>query len=106
MGGGSRVLVATALAWIDADASELGTQIEKLADGSTAEQLALLTKREPVADGVLVDLLKRRVDVTRDRLVKSEGIPPERLNDTIPSAAPEPVTGEGRVEFGIAAGDD
>jgi hypothetical protein len=38
--------------------------------------------------------------------VKGEGIPPERLNDTIPSAAPEPVTGEGRVEFGIAAGDD
>jgi hypothetical protein len=70
------------------------------------EQLALLTKRESVADGVLVDLLKRRVDVTRDRLVKGEGIPPERLNDTIPSAAPEAVTGEGRVEFGIAAGDD
>ena len=70
------------------------------------EQLALLTKRERVADGVLVDLSKRRVDVTRDRLVKGEGIPPERLNDTIPSAAPEPVTGEGRVEFGIATGDD
>ena len=59
-----------------------------------------------MADGVLVDLLKRRVDATRERLVKGEGIPPERLTDTIPSAPPEPVTGEGRVEFGIVAGDD
>ncbi len=70
------------------------------------EQLALLTSKEPLPEGLLVDLLKRRLDVTRERLVKTEGIPAERLTDVVPPAAPTPVPGEGRIEFGIVAGDE
>jgi len=72
------------------------------------EQLALLRSREPVPAGPLADLLKRRVDATRDRLVKAEGIPAERLSAVVPAAATAAAgaTEEGRVEFGIdAAGE-
>ncbi len=65
------------------------------------EQLALLREREPVPAAPLADLLKRRLDGVRDRLVKVEGIPAERL---VPVEAPAPgkeATGEGRVEFNI-----
>lgn len=69
------------------------------------EQLALLRSREPVPAGPLADLLKRRVDATRDRLVKAEGIPAERLSAVVPATAPAAAgaTGEGRVEFSIVA---
>lgn len=67
------------------------------------EQLALLRQREPVPAGPLADLLKRRLDATRDRLTKGEGIPAERL--VAPAAAPAPgasgAEGAGRVEFDI-----
>lgn len=67
------------------------------------EQLALLKKREPVPEGPLADLLKRRIDATRDRLVKAEGIPAERLTTAIPpaAAAAASAAGDGRVEFSI-----
>jgi hypothetical protein len=80
------------------------------------EQVALLREREPAPDALLADLGRRRVEATRDRLLKTEGIPDTRLivEETSPSASPgsTPATktpadgpaGEGRVEFGIAAG--
>ena len=69
------------------------------------DQLALLKSREPVPAGPLGDLLKRRTDATRDRLVKAEGIPPERLTAAVPeaAAAASGASGDGRVEFSIAA---
>jgi uncharacterized protein involved in outer membrane biogenesis len=71
------------------------------------EQLALLRGREPVPEGPLEDLLKGRIDATRDRLVKAEGIPAERLTVELPSpaAAASAASGEGRVEFGIGTAD-
>ncbi len=71
------------------------------------EQLALLRSREPVPEGPLEDLLKGRIDATRDRLVKAEGIPAERLTVELPSpaAAASAASGEGRVEFGIGTAD-
>jgi uncharacterized protein involved in outer membrane biogenesis len=71
------------------------------------EQFALLKSREPVPAGPLENLLKSRTDATRERLVKAEGIPAERLTVSIPSAsaAASAASGEGRVEFGIGAAD-
>jgi hypothetical protein len=69
------------------------------------EQLALLRRREPTPTAGMSDLLSRRLEVARDRLVKAEGIPAEQLVIAKPSstdAAPGE-TGEGRVEFTIAA---
>ena len=43
------------------------------------EQLVLLRKREPVPTGPLAELRQRRLDVTRERLAKVEGIPEARL---------------------------
>jgi hypothetical protein len=80
------------------------------------EQVALLREREPAPDALLADLGRRRVEATRERLLKTEGIPETRLivEETSPSASPGPTpstktsadgpAGEGRVEFGIAAG--
>jgi hypothetical protein len=74
---------------------------------SVEEQFALLKSREPVPAGALENLLKSRTDATRDRLVKAEGIPAERLTVAIPStsAAASAASGEGRVEFGIGTAD-
>jgi hypothetical protein len=68
------------------------------------EQMALLRDREPEPTGPLADLQRRRLDNVRDRLVKTEGIPADRV---MPAAAAPPVkeaSGEGRVEFGIQPG--
>jgi len=43
------------------------------------DQILLLRKREPVPTAALADLRKQRLDVTRDRLAKVEGIPEARL---------------------------
>jgi uncharacterized protein involved in outer membrane biogenesis len=43
------------------------------------EQLLLLRKREPAPTTALAELKRRRLDVTRDRLAKVEGIPEARL---------------------------
>jgi hypothetical protein len=43
------------------------------------DQVLLLRKREPAPTAALADLRKQRLDVTRDRLAKVEGIPEARL---------------------------
>jgi len=43
------------------------------------EQLLLLRKREPVPTAALAELKRQRLEVTRDRLAKVEGIPAKRL---------------------------
>ena len=86
------------------------------------EQLVLLRKREPVPTGPLAELRQRRLDVTRERLAKVEGIPEARLQtapeaapaaaaapsptDAAPAAAPDSPSAGGRVEFGITGESD
>ena len=67
------------------------------------EQIALLRQREPVPAGPLAALVKQRLDVTRDRLTKGEGIPAERLvtAEAPPAAGAAGADGAGRVEFEI-----
>ncbi len=79
------------------------------------EQVALLREREPAPDASVADLGRRRVEATRERLVKAEGIPETRLTvgEATPAPAPSPApaapapegTGEGRVEFAVIAGE-
>ncbi len=68
------------------------------------EQLAALRQREPTPEAPLADLLKRRLDATRERLTKAEGIPPERL--AAGAAAPPAAAGDGRVEFEMREGEE
>ena len=53
------------------------------------QQIALLRKREPEPIGPLDDLRRRRLDVTRERLAKVEGIPEARLR-SVPAGASTP----------------
>lgn len=94
-------------------------------------QLTLLRKREPEPTGPLAELRQRRLDVTRERLAKVEGIPEARLQilaEGAPAtpaaagsapppagasppaggstAASEPPSAGGRVEFGITGESD
>jgi uncharacterized protein involved in outer membrane biogenesis len=71
------------------------------------EQLALLRQREPVPDARVAELGRRRLDATRERLIKAEGIPADRLTpgDVPASSSPgAPTPAEGRIEFGIVPG--
>jgi hypothetical protein len=87
---------------------------------SVEEQLVLLRKREPEPTGPLTELRQRRLDVTRERLTKVEGIPEARVQalaaPAAPAAAAAPAPADapsaaaagaaspsagGRVEFGI-----
>jgi hypothetical protein len=64
-------------------------------------KLAALREREPAPDGLMNELLERRVAAVREALVKNEGIAAERL---IPGAAKAPASEdvtEGRIEFQI-----
>ena len=45
------------------------------------DQILLLRKREPAPTAALAELRKQRLDVTRDRLAKVEGIPEARARD-------------------------
>ena len=92
---------------------------------SVDEQLLLLRKREPEPAGPLAELRQRRLDVTRERLTKAEGIPEARVQVAAEAAAPattstpappgapsaaaagaaSPSAG-GRVEFGIGGESD
>jgi uncharacterized protein involved in outer membrane biogenesis len=54
------------------------------------EQLLLLRKREPAPTAALTELKQRRLEVTRDRLAKVEGIPEARLVNAPESAAGAP----------------
>jgi uncharacterized protein involved in outer membrane biogenesis len=62
------------------------------------QRLAMLAEREPLPEGAVEELLRRRVEAVRENLVKTEGIQPERV------LVGEPVgqvqeSGDGRVEF-------
>jgi uncharacterized protein involved in outer membrane biogenesis len=72
------------------------------------DQLVLLRQREPVPAGPLAALLKQRLDVTRDRLTKAEGIQPDRLvaADAAPAPAASGAEGAGRVEFEIREAEE
>ncbi len=52
------------------------------------DQLLLLRKREPVPTAALAELKRRRLEVTRERLAKVEGIPEARLVSAPEGAAP------------------
>ena len=77
------------------------------------DQLVLLRKREPHPAERLAELRQRRLDATRERLAKVEGIPEARLQAApegppagAPPAAAEPPSPGGRVEFGITGESD
>ncbi|HEX7215453.1 MAG TPA: hypothetical protein VF578_14675, partial [Methylomirabilota bacterium] len=53
-----------------------------------SEQIAWLRQREPAPIGPLEDLRRRRLEVTRDRLAKVEGIPEARLQTQEAGAPP------------------
>jgi hypothetical protein len=53
-----------------------------------SEQIAWLRQREPEPIGPLEDLRRRRLEVTRDRLAKVEGIPEARLQTREAGAPP------------------
>jgi hypothetical protein len=63
------------------------------------EQLARLRAEEPAPTARLPELLDRRVGAVREGLVKTEGVPADRLRVSAPGEAP--AGGEGRVEFHI-----
>jgi hypothetical protein len=93
---------------LDDDAAALAAYYqEHLPDvplpATVKEQLALLREREPAPDALLAGLARRRLEATRERLLKGEGIPATRL---LMEEAPPTVSeaaGQGRVEFGVAA---
>ena len=79
-------------------AAEFAAKFPGVPPPSVEEQLARLRAEEPVPDARLTELLGRRLDVVRDGLVRTEGIPQGRLL-AADGAAPPPADGEGRVEF-------
>lgn len=66
-------------------------------------QLALLRDREPVPEAKVQELEEKRVAVTKERLVKREGIQEKRLPG---GAVKRATTGEGGVEFAIGEGEE
>ncbi|MBF8288092.1 MAG: hypothetical protein HW381_1200, partial [Candidatus Rokubacteria bacterium] len=67
------------------------------------DQLALLRGHEPVAEAKVKELEDKRLAVTKERLVKKEGIQGKRLPV---GAAKRSTTGEGGVEFAIGEGEE
>jgi hypothetical protein len=78
---------------------------EKLPDVTLPEsseaQLAALRAREPAPDGLMTELLQRRVAAVREALVRTEGIPAERLLPGTAQASSGDEPTEGRIEFQI-----
>ena len=68
---------------------------------SGEEQLAALRQREPLPDAQMSELLERRVAAVREALVKTEGIPAERLLSSTTQAPASDGAAEGRIEFQI-----
>jgi len=64
-------------------------------------RLAALREREPLPDAQMHELLERRVAAVREALVKTEGIPAERLLPGTAQAPPSDGAAEGRIEFQI-----
>ena len=89
----------------DFDAAVTAAFKEQLPDveppKSSEAKLAALREREPAPDGLMTELLERRVAAVREALVKNEGIAVERL---LPGTAQAPSgdgPAEGRIEFQI-----
>ena len=72
---------------------------------SVEEQLRLLREREAVPDAKVKEMQEQRVAVTKERLVKKEGIQEKRL---IPGEANKPPSGaaEGMVEFTVGGTEE
>ena len=70
---------------------------------TTEAQLGMLSQREPPPPSLLAELTARRLEGVKDRLVKTEGIPAERVASGKASPPDRQADGEGRVEFAIAA---
>ena len=69
---------------------------------SADEQLKVLQEREQLPEERIKELLDRRVAATRDRLVKTENVVPERLLPGEPRVAASD-SGDGRIDFAITA---
>ena len=69
------------------------------------QQLKLLRERESVPDAKVKEMQEQRVTVTKERLVKKEGIQEKRL---IPGEANKPPSGaaEGMVEFTVGGSEE
>jgi uncharacterized protein involved in outer membrane biogenesis len=74
---------------------------------TTADQIALLVSREPLPEAQLGELARRRLDATRNDLVKARAIPEARVTIEPPSALPAAAgSGEGRVEFTLVPAEE
>jgi hypothetical protein len=62
----------------------------------------VLQEREQLPEERIKELLDRRVAATRDRLVKTENVVPERLLPGEPRVAASD-SGDGRIDFAITA---
>ncbi len=69
------------------------------------EQLKRLREREKVPEAKVKEMQEQRVAVTKERLVKKEGIQEKRL---IPGEAAKPPSGstEGMVEFTVGGSEE
>lgn len=79
---------------------ELPVEAAKTAE----QQLRALVRREPVDEARVQELLDRRLAAAREALVRTEGIPAERLV-VMPPPAEVATSGAGRVEFAIAGAE-
>ena len=77
---------------------------EKLPE-TTEDQLKRLRDREPVPEAKVKELEGRRLAVTKERLVKKEGIQDKRL-PVGEAKKPGDGAAEGRVEFAIGEGEE
>ncbi len=68
---------------------------------SGEQQLAALREREPLSEARMSELLEHRVAAVREALVKTEGIPAERLLPGTAPASSSDEPAEGRIEFQI-----
>lgn len=79
-------------------AQNIPGEVPKSAD----EQLKVLQEHEQLPEERIKELLDRRVAATRDRLVKTENVVPERLLPGEPHVAASD-SGDGRIDFAITA---
>jgi hypothetical protein len=79
-------------------AQNIPGEVPKSAD----EQLKVLQEHEQLPEERIKELLDRRVAATRDRLVKTENVVPERLLPGEPHVAASD-GGDGRIDFAITA---
>jgi len=79
-------------------AQNIPGEVPKSAD----EQLKALQEHEQLPEERIKELLDRRVAATRDRLVKTENVVPERLLPGEPHVAASD-SGDGRIDFAITA---